>query len=85
MTIVDTYEPTVEGLNSQETSRKVTAFDCILSKEPLDTNDPGYQPPKPPEEPSNNKPHVQKKNNQTQANNKKVYNKTSNVGASNKN
>ena len=42
MMIVDTFEPTVEGLRVQEQSRRVTAFDCVLSKDPLDTTDPGY-------------------------------------------
>lgn len=59
--IVDTFEPTVEGLRVQEQSRRVTAFDCVLSKDPLDTTDPGYQPPKPPEEPTQSKPQAQKK------------------------
>lgn len=72
MMIVDTFEPTVEGLKVQEQQRRVTAFDCILSKEPLDTSDPGYQPPKPPEEPTQSKPQVQKKNAGNQG--KKQYN-----------
>ena len=54
MTIVHRFEPTVEGLKPHEQTRRVTAFDCILSKEPLDESDPGYQAPKPPEEPSQN-------------------------------
>jgi ribonuclease P/MRP protein subunit RPP25 len=58
MTITDKYEPKIEGLEPTETVRKVTAFDCILSKDPLDETDPGYQPPKAPEEPSQNKPLV---------------------------
>lgn len=52
MIITDKYEPKIEGLEPTETIRKVTAYDCILSKIPLDTTDPGYQPPKAPEEPS---------------------------------
>ena len=47
-------EPTVQ-------QRKVTAYDCILSKEPLDTSDPGYQAPKPPEEPITHRPQVQRR------------------------
>ena len=54
--IVDRYESTVEGLEPQEITRNVTAYDCILSKKPLDTSDIGYQAPKAPEEPSQNKP-----------------------------
>lgn len=50
MMILDKYEPKVEGLEPIEQSRRVTAFDCILSKEPLDETDPGYQPPKEAEE-----------------------------------
>lgn len=57
--IVDRYESTVEGLEPQEITRNVTAYDCILSKEPLDTTDIGYQAPKAPEEASPIKP-VQK-------------------------
>jgi hypothetical protein len=58
MIITDKYEPKIEGLEPTETVRKVTAYDCILSKEPLDETDPGYQPPKAPEEPFQNKPVV---------------------------
>lgn len=42
MVITDKFEPLIEGLDPQEFIRKVTAYDCILSKEPLDENDPGY-------------------------------------------
>ena len=34
-----------------ETKRRVTAMDTLLSKSPLDTNDPGYQEPTPKDEP----------------------------------
>jgi hypothetical protein len=34
-----------------ETKRRVTAMDTVLSKSPLDTNDPGYQEPTPKDEP----------------------------------
>ena len=34
-----------------EMRRRVTAMDTLLSKEPLDENDPGYQKPEPKEEP----------------------------------
>lgn len=61
MVIVDRYEPKVEGLPVQETTRRVTAFDCVLSKEPLDETDPGYQPPKAPEEPTPSKPALPRK------------------------
>lgn len=33
-----------------ETQRRVTAMDTLLSKEPLDKNDPGYQEPVPKDE-----------------------------------
>jgi len=42
MEIQDKYEPKVEGLPLISETRRVTAFDCILSKEPLDREDPGY-------------------------------------------
>ena len=56
MVITDKYEPKIEGLEPTEIVRKVTAFDCILSKEPLYETDPGYQPPQAPEDPALNKP-----------------------------
>jgi hypothetical protein len=34
-----------------EMRRRVTAMDTLLSKEPLDETDPGYQKPEPKEEP----------------------------------
>jgi hypothetical protein len=56
MVIIDRFEPKIEGLRVQEQERRVTAFDCILSKEPLDETDPGYQKPMPPEAPEQPKP-----------------------------
>ena len=50
MMIVDKYEPKIEGLDPIEQTRRVTAFDCILSKDPLDENDLGYQKPREAEE-----------------------------------
>lgn len=40
--IVDEFEPLVEGLEKIEQKRRVTCFDCTLSKDPLDSNDIGY-------------------------------------------
>jgi ribonucleases P/MRP protein subunit RPP25 len=48
--ITDEYEPQVEGLERIEQKRRVTCLDCTLSKDPLDTNHIGYQPPTPKEE-----------------------------------
>jgi DNA-binding protein len=42
MTVTDLYEPKIEGLLPVRQERFVTAYDCILSKEELDTNDVGY-------------------------------------------
>jgi hypothetical protein len=56
MVIIDRFEPKIEGLRVQEQERRVTAFDCILSKEPLDETDPGYQKPQPQEAPDQSKP-----------------------------
>ncbi len=42
MEVIDRYEPKIEGLEAQELERKVTAFDCVLSRVPLDENDAGY-------------------------------------------
>lgn len=48
--IVDEFEPLVEGLEKIEQRRRVTCLNCILSKDPLDENEVGYQPPTPKEE-----------------------------------
>jgi ribonucleases P/MRP protein subunit RPP25 len=40
----------IEGMPKVETKRRVTAMDTQLSKDPLDSNDPGYQVPEPKEE-----------------------------------
>jgi len=48
--IVDVYQPKVQGMDPIEQKRRVTAMDTILSKEPLDTEDVGYQQPEPKEE-----------------------------------
>jgi DNA-binding protein len=48
--IVDEFEPLVEGLEKMEQRRRVTCFDCTLSKEPLDTEHYGYQVPEPKQE-----------------------------------
>ncbi len=42
MTETDHYEPKIEGLNQVTLERLVVAFDCILSRVPLDNNDVGY-------------------------------------------
>ncbi|KAE8793414.1 hypothetical protein D1007_31998 [Hordeum vulgare] len=48
--ITDTWEPLEEGLVPLETTRHVSMISLTLSKEPLDTSSPGYQPPIPAEE-----------------------------------
>jgi len=40
----------IEGMPKIETKRRVTAMDTELSKDPLDSNDAGYQEPEPKEE-----------------------------------
>ena len=50
MVIEDVYKPKVEGLEPIKQARRVTALDCVLSKEPLDTEAIGYQEPEPKEE-----------------------------------
>ena len=42
MAVTDHYEPKIEGLNPVTLERIVVAFDCILSRVPLDNNDVGY-------------------------------------------
>merc|ERR1711879_33171 len=44
-TIVDVCEPLEEGLRQVTTERRVSSINIILSKNPLDANDPGYQLP----------------------------------------
>uniref|UniRef100_A0A804MJX3 DNA/RNA-binding protein Alba-like domain-containing protein n=1 Tax=Zea mays TaxID=4577 RepID=A0A804MJX3_MAIZE len=48
--ITDTWEPLEEGLLPLETTRHVSMITVTLSKNPLDTSSPGYQPPIPAEE-----------------------------------
>lgn len=43
--LVDTWEPTEEGLSRMETVRHVPVISIRLSKLPLPTDAPGYQPP----------------------------------------
>ena len=50
MELVSYEESKIEGMEKIENKRRVTAMDTILSKEPLDSNDPGYQAPEPKEE-----------------------------------
>lgn len=45
--IVDVWEPKEEGLDRLETTRRVSVITIILSREPLDSSDVGYQPPLP--------------------------------------
>lgn len=40
--VIDVYEPLIEGLVRQEVARQVTTYDCILSREPINVNEPGY-------------------------------------------
>ncbi|PRP81197.1 hypothetical protein PROFUN_02031 [Planoprotostelium fungivorum] len=48
--IVDVWEPIEEGLDRIETTRHVSSITIVLSTQPLDVNEPGYQPPLPAEE-----------------------------------
>lgn len=50
MEIVSLEESKIEGMGKIENKRRVTAMDTVLSKDPLDTTDPGYQEPEPKEE-----------------------------------
>ena len=43
--IIDTYEPVEEGLEMVTEVRTLPCIQIVLSKEPLDTSDKGYQPP----------------------------------------
>merc|ERR1719201_225245 len=45
--IVDEYEPLEEGLDKVIDTRNVSFIEITLSKEALDTNNKGYQPPLP--------------------------------------
>ncbi|CAI9753374.1 unnamed protein product [Fraxinus pennsylvanica] len=45
--ITDTWEPLEEGLQTLETTRKVSVVSITLSKKELDTTNVGYQPPIP--------------------------------------
>lgn len=50
MEIVSHEESKIEGMEKIETRRRVTAMDTTLSKDKLDSDDPGYQEPLPKEE-----------------------------------
>lgn len=43
MEIITYEESKIEGMDKIESRRRVTAMDTILSKDPLDENEPGYQ------------------------------------------
>ena len=62
MTIKEQYTPKVEGLQVIEQTRNISAYDCILAKDELDKNDPGYQAPKPAEEQATSDLHKRKHN-----------------------
>lgn len=47
--IIDEFMPLVEGLEKIEQRRRVTCLNCVLSKEPLDSTNIGYQEPTPKE------------------------------------
>jgi hypothetical protein len=42
MEVVDKFIPLIEGLPENEIKRRVTAYDCILSKKALNDKDEGY-------------------------------------------
>lgn len=44
-TITDTFAPTERGLDAVTIDRKIASLDIRLSLRPLDSKDPGYQPP----------------------------------------
>ena len=50
MQVVDVYEPKQAGLPKLEETRVIAAYDCILSKTPLDKKESGYQEPEPKDE-----------------------------------
>jgi hypothetical protein len=47
MTMVDVYEPIYFGLETVKLEKQVTAYECVLSRKPIDENHLGYQPAKP--------------------------------------
>lgn len=48
--MIDIFDPQVEGLEQIEQKRRVTAMKTVLSKNPLDSKNIGYQPPEPKQE-----------------------------------
>jgi len=42
MVLEDEFEPMIEGMEKIKQTRRVTAMDTILSKDPLDKNNVGY-------------------------------------------
>jgi hypothetical protein len=43
--VEDLWESTMEGLDTLKVNRNIPAVSILLSKDPLDTNDPSYQAP----------------------------------------
>lgn len=50
MVIEDEFKPKEEGMQNVKQVRRVTALDCVLSKDELDSTQVGYQEPVPREE-----------------------------------
>ena len=50
MVIEDEFKPKEEGMQNVKQVRRVTALDCVLSKDVLDSTQVGYQEPVPREE-----------------------------------
>jgi len=67
MEIVTMEETKLDGVPKVESRRRVTAMDTILSKDPLDENEPGYQKP----EPKDDSPMVSKQPKKDKGPNKK--------------
>lgn len=76
--VISTVEDTkIEDMPKVETKRRVTKMETILSRDPLDENDVGYQPPMP-KESADSKPRIPyKKKNKGRA---KKYNPDSGEG-----
>jgi ribonuclease P/MRP protein subunit RPP25 len=61
--MIDTFEPKIEGLEEIVQKRRVTAMKTVLSKDPLEESDIGYQAPEAKEDlpPRQERPHHEKR------------------------
>ena len=76
MVIEDEFKPKEEGMQNVKQVRRVTALDCVLSKDELDSTQVGYQEPVPREERTQLPPRKREKPANSNKDNKEVEQST---------